>query len=119
MHERLADALRCALSVALICAGTIPAPASAGQQSGRVVQLIVRASDGLIYAYLDGAASGKPACATNSYWMIKSESTLVGRQHHATLLAAKLSGKTLLLIGANTCTRWGDGEDINEIWLQD
>lgn len=92
--------------------------ASAGTQTGHVVKLHVRASDGLVYVELDGTASDKPACASShSYWMIKNETSITGKQQLAQLLAAQVSGKQITIFGANTCTRWIDGEDIDEIML--
>lgn len=89
--------------------------ALAGSQTGRIVHLHVRASDGLVYVVLDGALSGRPACATIAYWMIKNETSSTGKQQLAQLLAAKASGQEITIVGTNTCSRWHDGEDIDEI----
>jgi hypothetical protein len=93
--------------------------ACAGEQGGRITALVVRASDGLTFVHLDGAASGKPACATYDYWMIKADASLAGKQQYAALLGAKLSGKTVRIVGSNLCTRWGDGEDIDSLFVHD
>jgi hypothetical protein len=106
-----------------VCLGSLIGLASldavAGTQTGRVTHLIVRASDGLVHVYLDGGASGKPPCATSPYWMVKAEATLVGKQQYAALLAAKVSGRLVTIVGSNACTRWGDGEDIDTLDLGD
>lgn len=89
---------------------------SAGTQSGTVNYVIVRASDGLVYFTLKGGAiSGSPACATIKYWMIKDESSNAGKLQYSMLLSAHASGKTVRVTGMNTCTRWGDGEDVDSI----
>ncbi len=89
----------------------------AGTQVGTVSSVIVRASDGLTYFTLNGAAkSGNPACATKSYWMIKDENSEVGKKQYAMVLAAQASGRELTVVGMNSCTRWLDGEDVN--WMQ-
>lgn len=87
----------------------------AGTQTGHVVHIHVRASDGLVYVILDGALSNRPACATINYWMIKNENSTSGKQQLAQLLAAKASGQEITLVGSNTCTRWSDGEDIDDV----
>jgi hypothetical protein len=78
----------------------------------------VRATDGLTYFYLDGpAATGKPSCATGTYWIIKNETTAVGKQHLAMLLLAQTTGRTVNVSGFGECSRWWDGEDAAEIGL--
>jgi hypothetical protein len=94
--------------------------AHASTQVGKVTDLYVRASDGLIYFVLDGAPDERPACAANhSYFMIKSETSLAGRHQYALLLAAKMAGKTVTVVGFHTCTRWPDGEDVDQVQLMD
>lgn len=89
---------------------------SAGFQSGTVNYIIVRASDGLVYFTLKGGSmSGRPPCASIGYWMIKDENSNAGRLQYSMLLSAHASGKTVRVTGMNTCTRWGDGEDVNSI----
>lgn len=87
----------------------------AGSQIGEIQYVIVRASDGLIYFRLSGSKSGAPGFATSGEWMIRDESSNVGKQQYAMLLAAQLAGKSVTVSGFNTCVRWGDGEDVNEI----
>src|SRR5712672_1571144 len=86
----------------------------AGTQTGQVTTIRKRASDGLIYFYLSGVHSGAPSCAgSHDYWMIKDENSNTGKQQLAILLAARASGETITVDGSNTCTRWGDGEDVD------
>lgn len=91
----------------------------AGDQAGTIKYLRVRASDGLIYFALNGAKNSAPSCATSGEWMIRDESSNTGKQQYAMLLAAQLAGKTVAVTGLNTCVRWGDGEDANEIRIVD
>lgn len=102
-----------------ICMVMCGPQANASTQSGKVIYVIVRASDGLIYFELDGYRDTKPVCASGNYFMIKSESGLAGRQQYAMLLAAKAAGKTVLVSGAGQCTRWNDGEDADAIRITD
>jgi hypothetical protein len=90
-----------------------------GVQTGKVTAVYVRATDGLTYFYLDGpAAVGKPTCAAGkTYWMIKDETSPVGKQHLAMLLLAQTTGRTVKVSGWGTCTRWIDGEDTAEIGI--
>lgn len=89
----------------------------AGSQQGKVDKVIVRASDGLIYFTLDDPSSRvQPApCAVNTYWIIRDENSNAGKQQYSMILAAHAAGKTVSVVGMNTCIRWGDGEDVNEI----
>jgi hypothetical protein len=91
----------------------------AGSQTGKVKYITVRWSDGLVYFYLEGSGFAKPACASQPYWIIKNENSVAGKQQHATLLAAKLSGQTISVDGWNQCTRWVDGEDVDSIRIND
>ena len=90
--------------------------AIASQQSGQATSLIVRASDGVIYFFLSGNSAGRPSCASKAYWIIKDEKSNAGRQQLALLLAARATGATITVTGSSTCTRWGDGEDVLEIY---
>lgn len=88
----------------------------AGTQTGVIENIYVRASDGLVYFVLKGSAkTGSPACATIGYWMLKDENSAAGKRQYALLLAAQLAGKTIVVSGFNTCTRWADGEDADLI----
>src|SRR6185436_9111978 len=91
--------------------------ASAGQVVGSISYLVQRSSDGLIYMSINGATVGSPACATGAYFMIANETSEAGKKQFAMLLAAKASGLQVKITGRNTCTRGGDGEDIDEVWL--
>jgi hypothetical protein len=91
-------------------------PASAvGSQTGVVTTILNRNSDGLLYFYMSGSVTGRPACATISYWIIKDENSNSGKKLFALLLLARQSGQEITVKGAGTCTRWGDGEDVDAI----
>jgi len=47
--------------------------------------------------------------------MIKAENSNAGKQMLAMLLAARAQGQAITVVGSNSCTRWGDGEDADEI----
>jgi len=95
---------------------SLSAPAMAGSQTGQVTQILKRANDGLIYIYMTGQGSGRPSCAANTtYWMVKDENSVTGKQQLALLMSARATSQTITIIGANSCTRWGDGEDIDYV----
>jgi hypothetical protein len=105
-------------ALATLCLSMSPAAASV--QIGKITDLLVRAQDGLIAVEIEGGPrAAKPPCATMNYWLIKAESSTTGKQQHATLLAAKLTGKSVRLVGSNQCTRWSDGEDIDSVQVLD
>lgn len=88
----------------------------ASSQVGKVTRILVRASDGLTYFYLDSPRpEGKPECARNNYWMIKDENSEVGKKQYSMLLAARSTGQNITIYGFDTCSRWGDGEDVDSI----
>lgn len=89
-------------------------PSVAGTQSGKIVKIYARATDGINLVYLSGPRTGRPACATQDYWIIKDENSTTGKKQFAMLLMAQAAGRTVMLDGAGSgaCTRWGDGEDI-------
>lgn len=96
-----------------VLVASLVANAYAGSQTGQVKWFRVRQSDNLHYLGLEGTKAGGPACATQSYWIIKDENSVAGKSQVSMIIAAYLAGKAITIQGANTCTRWGDGEDIN------
>lgn len=93
-------------------------PAIAGSQTGQVTNIYTRASDGLVYVELSGAHVNRPDCAAqHSYWMIKDEKSLTGKQQLALLMQAQATGQQVTISGFNTCSRWIDGEDIDGVQL--
>ncbi|WP_246022722.1 hypothetical protein [Cognatilysobacter terrigena] len=104
----------CAFLLALALA--TPLASHASSQSGQVIKIQVRASDGLILFYLDGAPSAKPACTNgHTYWMIKDEKSETGKRQLAMLMAARAAGLPVTVLGTGACTRWPDGEDVDSV----
>jgi len=50
--------------------------------------------------------------------MIKDENTTYGKSQFSMVLAAYLSGKKVTIIGSGACNRWGDGEDIETLVIE-
>jgi hypothetical protein len=50
--------------------------------------------------------------------MIVDEHSDAGKSQMAILLSAYMSGKSVLIEGSGTCTRWSDGEDILAVLLR-
>lgn len=92
--------------------------AYAGEQFGKVSGLIVRSNDGLHYFWLEGTSHNKPACATNTYWMIADENSTAGKAQLSIILSAQAQQKPIKVVGTGTCSRWRDGEDVNYIQIQ-
>lgn len=86
--------------------------AYAGEQVGKILNITVRSSDGLISFIMENTATGKPACAKYSYWLIADENSVTGKQQLAMLLTARASGQVISVFGSNTCVRWHDGENV-------
>ena len=118
MNRQRSRAVRLVLAItASIGVWCATAPALAGTITGTVEWVIARASDGLTYAMITGIPSGRPTCATKAYWIIADENSEAGKKQYAMLLTAQATGLTVTVGGANTCTRWSDGEDIDYIQL--
>lgn len=88
----------------------------AGSQTGKIKRVYVR-DDNLIYIVLEGVGVDKPACARNTYWMIRDENSVGGKAQFSMVLAAQASGKSVEIVGKHDCTRWSDGEDIAYIMI--
>lgn len=102
-------------AVVAICSS----PASSSTISGKIGMLQSRASDGLQYVVIKGNSDAKPACAGNTYYMIKDEKSDSGKAQFAMLMSAYLSGKAVTVYGTGQCGRWSDGEDINAVEYSD
>lgn len=88
---------------------------------GKVTAIHVRDVDGMVWIYVEGTRKGTvPACATKGYFIVKNENSAAGKRQLATLMMAQAMNKRVLIEGYSTCTRWGDGEDINtvSIWQE-
>ena len=91
-----------------------------GYQTGKIVNIRARASDNLHYFTLSGTHNDKPTCngkAALDYWMIKDENSAAGKTQISMLLTAYASGKSISVTGTGQCTRWADGEDVDEMWF--
>jgi hypothetical protein len=95
----------------------VAVPSIAGTQTGKIVKVYARATDGVNLVYVSGSRSGRPNCATQDYWIIKDENSTTGKKQFAMLLMAQAAGRTVMLEGpgSGACTRWGDGEDIGSV----
>lgn len=92
---------------------------SAGTQTGTVGDVRVRATDGLHYFYISGQPSNRASCASGTtYWMIRDEESQAGKTQMSMIIAAKMAGNTVSIIGTGSCTRWGDGEDVRDVLLK-
>jgi len=102
--------------------------AQAGEETGTVnIQYSHYSSNatdaGVTLFYLeDGSKTGTPpTCSTYSSgerWAINNNWPAANQQL-ATLLAAKVSGKRVKIIGAGNCDAWGDSETARDIYLLD
>jgi hypothetical protein len=91
-------------------------PSFAGSQTGLVTNINVR-TDGLHWFTLSGDRGAMPTCTNGhfTYWMIKDENSTYGKSQFSMLLAAYMAQKPVTIVGTGSCTRWGDGEDINTV----
>ena len=107
--------IKLAIATAILAISCVT-DAVAGSQGGQVVELSVCSSDGLVYFKVSGGTrANSPSCATANYWVIQNENSEAGKKQLALLLAARISGQNITVLGENSCTRWADGEDVKEI----
>ena len=88
----------------------------ASSQTGLVKSLSTNARYELVYFELDGPRSAKPNCATQSFWIIKENSSM-GKRQYAMLLAASVAGKQVRVDGMDACERWWGDEDVDQIQI--
>lgn len=69
--------------------------------------------NGVLLIPTDGARSGTPACATESYRFAINASTPAGKVQAAGILTAFSMGKKVVFIGTGDCLLWGDTETVN------
>ena len=118
--ETMIKKMKCLSTLLLVSAVGLMAPTTvlASNQTGIVKKVLVR-TDGLHWFYLEGARSERPACsAQHEYWMVKDENSVYGKSQFSMLLTAYASKSKVTINGNGTCSRWGDGEDINTIILE-
>ena len=110
---RLANAGKAARQLVLVagvCATSlISGLGYAGTSTGYVSNLIVSTNS---LAYVSISGGNYASCATYGRYAIEL-STVGGRALYATLLAAKVSGHQLVIVGTGTCNQQpNDAEDI-------
>ncbi len=89
-----------------------------GTSNSTVKWMISRASDNLHYMSVSTTHDNRPACATTTLWAIADESSKTGQNQWNMLMAAKVSGKEVIITGSGKCTRWGDMEDIDSVRIK-
>lgn len=109
-----------AKTAAAVIAATLSTLSIAGEQTGLVTEIAVRASDGLVTFKLSNSAGlTRPYCASQTYyWIIKDENSESGKRQLALLLMARAEKLPVTVKGTGACTRWADGEDVNLLIVQ-
>ena len=112
--------IRTALLAGALSALLAAAPAQAqSSQDGTVLQLRVRATDGLVYVYVNGPRTAAPGCATDTFFSVANETSVAGRQQLAMLTMAQAAGKRVTIYGTGACARWPSAEDIADVVVWD
>jgi len=118
MGVRTRDFIKACSLVVLLSLGMTNVAIAAGNQTGQVVRIFVRQSDHVVLVDITGTPTNKPACAPYTYWIIKDETSLTGKQQLALLMLAKATGLTVNIAGTGDCTRFPSGEDIDVVIVQ-
>ncbi len=83
-------------------AAALLAPAVwAGSESGNIEPGWFAYSDGLVFLFLAGTHANSP-CSITERWVI-DPSTSIGKTHFTVFLSAYTSGRSIALVGSNTC----------------
>ncbi|HVI55616.1 MAG TPA: hypothetical protein VM621_11295 [Luteibacter sp.] len=110
--------LRSFLAAGVVACGmftTSPSYAG-GVVTGNIIHVYVRQNDGLVFFELDGAISGRAACATsNNLWILPLENSDTSKRQYAALLSARAAGIPVGVQGSGQCTRWPNSEDVDTL----
>jgi hypothetical protein len=110
------DKMKKLLLGAILCLSTYSVVA--GEQIGKVVEIKVRASDGVHLFFVSGTSQRGALCsAMDGRWVIQDENSVVGEAQFKMLLTAYTTGKTVKVVGSGTCARWEDAEDVDVLSL--
>lgn len=66
---------------------------------------------GVFFFSLAGTEDRKPACNTSDRFAISTNEKAIV----AVVLSAYLSGRPVTVVGLQTCTTWGDSEDVGSV----
>ena len=117
--KRKEDQVKAVISSLLFALGILPISVLAGDQSGSVLDIRVASLTNwnASHVMINGTWNSRPACATIGWWAFDID-TPSGRAMLATLLTAKVTGKTVILWGAGTCTLNGVMETLLQVSIQ-
>lgn len=104
--------IRITALVLLASVGSLPAPSDA--DTGRLKGVYARDPDGLQLAQIENRGE-RPACAIQTQMVIRDEKSDMGKAQFAMLIAAFLADRTVTIVGAGTCTRSNQSEDIGVV----
>ena len=88
--------------------------ANASSSSGKLDIYWVLQKEEVFLFKLTGTVNLKPACNTQSRYAV-SLKTDSGRTIKDMVISSKENGLDIVILGRDTCTAWGDSEDINYI----
>lgn len=118
MHVHARNFIKTCMLIFLLYSGVTNIAIAAGNQTGQVVRIFVRQTDHVVLVDITGTPTNKPACAPYTYWIIKDETSVTGKQQLALLMLAKATGQTVNIAGTGDCTRFPSGEDIDVVIVQ-
>lgn len=102
-------------AVLLMLLGT--APASAGEQQGKVSGIWLHANSSHSDMLIAGTATNRPSCATETFWKLDT-GTPEGERLFAALLTASASGMSVTVYGTGTCSLHPTRETVAFVWFR-
>ncbi|ASA57815.1 hypothetical protein [Vibrio gazogenes] len=103
----------------LLVLALLPISSMAGNGSKGKVTLIEFMGNGVILFRHTGAHTAIPTCVGNNFrnrWAIDAK-TDAGKAQLSGLLTAYSAGKDVTVIGANSCSLWGDTETVKYFYI--
>ena len=91
-----------------------PAPAAAGEGSGKVEIEHVGFGTGLVF-FFTAVHTDAPACNNYRKRWVLSTTTPEGKGQYAFILAAEATGKEIRVWGKHVCDLYGDSESIHAV----
>lgn len=102
------------IAVALASAAVSADARASDAVAALVTQILTVNSTGLFYFATSGSRTTPPSCATSANWVVNITSAQ-GQAVMATVISAKMSGKSLAISGINPCPNDSAAETVNYV----
>lgn len=99
---------------ALCATAAFPICAMAGNSQGPVTEYIVNTQGKLFF--VAGTQNSKPSCSTGAWAVdLTGPNSTGGKAILAAIIAARASGRTVVVVGTGACDVWPDRETVSYV----